>query len=239
MQNNDLNQPVGPLLPGWSPRPHPDAPVLEGRYCRLERLDARRHSEELFDADQEDSRGESWTYLPYGPFTDLADHRRWANTVSRDATLRMHAVVSTDTATSGPDQRAVGVVSLLRIRPDMGVLEVGHVHYSPRLQRTRAATEAHYLLARYVFDELGYRRYEWKCDALNAPSRSAAERLGFTYEGTFRHDRIVKGRNRDTAWYSMIDSEWPAVRSRLSDWLRPDNFDARGRQLTSVGPHGT
>ena len=146
----------------------------------------------------------------------------------------MYAVVSAD-----HDHRAVGVLSYLRVQPEVGVVEVGHVHYSPRLQRARSATEAQFLMASYVFDDLGYRRYEWKCDALNAPSRSAAERLGFTYEGTFRQDHIVKGRNRDTAWYSMLDSEWPARRRRYGDWLRPDNFDVQGRQLRVLAALGT
>ncbi len=139
-------------------------------------------------------------------------------------------------ASPGPEHSPVGVLSFLRMRPEVGAIEVGHVHYSPRLQGTRAATEAQYLLASHVLDELGYRRYEWKFDALNAASRTAAERLGFRYEGTFRQDKVAKGRNRDTAWFAITDGEWPDVRERLTRWLRPDNFDAQGRQLHSLHP---
>lgn len=137
-----------------------------------------------------------------------------------------YAIIDTD----GPEPRATGVLALLRVQPAAGSIEVGHVHYSPLLQRRRAATEAQYLVARYVFEELGYRRHEWKCDALNAPSRRAAERLGFTYEGTFRQAIVVRGRNRDTAWYAMTDRDWPAVRDRFTAWLDPANFDGDGRQ---------
>lgn len=210
--------------------------MLTGRYCRLERLDPVRHARELFDADRLDVRGESWTYLPYGPFADLADYQEWVETVCRAPDLVFYAILSTDPAAAGSGYSAVGVLSYLRMQPEFGVIEVGHVHYSPRLRRTRAATEAQSLLARHVFDDLGYRRYEWKCDALNAASRSAAQRLGFVYEGTFRQDKVVKGRNRDTAWFSMVDSEWPAIRARLSGWLDPGNFDAHGRQRTPLTP---
>jgi RimJ/RimL family protein N-acetyltransferase len=228
MDVNELGQPVGRPLPGWTPRAAPDAAVLTGAYCRLERLDPERHAAELYDADRLDTRGESWTYLPYGPFASLDGYRKWAEDACAGADPRFYAVVTTDPADGEP--RATGVLSLMRIQPEAGVIEVGHVHYSPLLQRHRAATEAQYLLARYVFDDLGYRRFEWKCDALNAPSRAAAERLGFRYEGTFRQAVVVRGRNRDTAWYAIIDEEWPAVRDRYTAWLRPDNFDDRARQ---------
>ena len=232
---NELNQPVGDPVLGWSGRAVPDLATLEGAYCRLERLDPDRHAAQLFDADRRDVRGESWTWLPYGPFADLADYRRWVDHVHGGSDPLFYAIVDTDPLTRELGHGAVGVLSLLRCQPEHGVIEVGHVHYSPWLQRTRAATEAQHLLAGYVFDGLGYRRYEWKCDALNAGSRAAAERLGFTYEGLFRQDKVVKGRNRDTAWYSILDGEWPAVRDRLAGWLHPDNFDARGRQLSSLG----
>lgn len=232
MPATEFGQPVGQPVPGWTPRPVPTVPVLKGRYCRLERLDLNRHAEELFEADRLDETRKSWTYLPYGPFTALDDYRRWVEQVQDGEDPLFYTIVST-----GPQEpRAVGVLSFLRIQPRVGVIEVGHVHYSPLLQRTRAATEAQYLLAGYVFDELGYRRFEWKCDALNAGSRAAAERLGFSYEGTFRQAAVVKGRNRDTAWYSMLDSEWPGIRDRFTAWLHPGNFDAEGRQLTPLRP---
>lgn len=222
---NELGQPVGAPVPNWTPRRPPTTSVLTGRYCRLERLDPARHADELFAADQGDASGASWTYLPYGPFTDLDTYRRWADeAASRDDPF-FYTVIDTD-----PGPRAVGVLSYLRITPESGTIEVGHVHYSPALARRRAATEAQYLLMHHAFDGLGYRRYEWKCDSLNAPSRSAAERLGFRYEGTFRSDKVVKGRNRDTAWYAITDADWPAVRDRLETWLAPSNFDDQGHQ---------
>jgi len=226
MPVNAHGQPVGEPVPGWTPRPEPTATELTGRYCRLERLDPDRHAEELYAADRLDATGESWTYLPYGPFTDLAAYREWVEEVHAGPDPRFYAVIRTD----GAAPRAAGVLSLMRITPGAGTIEVGHVHYSPLLQRHRAATEAQYLLARYVFDDLGYRRFEWKCDALNAPSRRAAERLGFSYEGTFRQALVVKSRNRDTAWYAMTDGDWPAIRDRFTAWLHPDNFDADGHQ---------
>lgn len=226
MPVNAHGQPVGEPVPGWTPRPEPTAPVLTGRYCRLERLDPARHADELYGADRLDTDGVSWTYLPYGPFADLAAYRQWATDAHDSRDPRFYAIISTD----AHGERATGVLSLLRIQPEAGSAEVGHVHYSPLLQRHRAATEAQFLLARYVFDELGYRRYEWKCDALNAPSRRAAERLGFTYEGTFRQALVVRGRNRDTAWYAITDGDWPGIRDRYAAWLHPGNFDAEGRQ---------
>ena len=229
MEVNALGQPIGPLVPGWSPRPRPAAAVLEGEYCRLERL-ADRHADALFAADRLDASGESWTYLPYGPFPDAGAYRDWVRQVAHSEDPRFYAIVGTDPA-EGP----AGVFAYLRIAPEAGSIEVGHVHYSPLLQRRRAATEAQFLLMRHAFDDLGYRRYEWKCDDLNAPSRAAAERLGFRYEGTFRQATVVKGRNRDTAWYAIVDAEWPAVRERLARWLARDNFDVEGRQATALG----
>ena len=216
-------QPVGFDVPEWQPREWPPRTTLAGRYCRLEPLDPDRHSEALFTAYQLDSAGLNWTYLPYGPFPDTAAYRHWVEEVySRDDPLFFAIVDSTDSA--------VGVASYLSIDPSVGSIEVGHINYSPLLQRSRGATEAMYLMMRRVFDELGYRRYEWKCDALNAASRRAAERLGFVYEGTLRQATLYKGRNRDTAWYSIIDSEWPKIRRSLGAWLDPGNFDSNGLQ---------
>lgn len=239
MSTNELGQPVGDPVQDWAARDRPSADVLVGRYCTLQRLDPERHAEDLFSADRHDQHGESWTYLPYGPFTEFAHYRQWVEQVAAGGDPRFYAVVDTDSAawTRGIG-RAVGVLSLMRVEPEAGSIEVGHVHYSPLLQRRRAATEAQYLLMRHVFDDLGYRRHEWKCDALNAPSRAAAERLGFTYEGTFRQALVVKGRNRDTAWYSLLDVEWPQLSDRFRSWLAPDNFDEVGRQKSALHARG-
>lgn len=232
---NELNQPIGPALPGWTPPPMPAAPVLHGRYCRLERLDPYRHIDELFDADRHDTTGASWTYLPYGPFPDLASYREWMDETALADDPFFYTVVDTDpTSSATTANRAVGVLSLMHIQTGMGSVEVGHVHYSPLLQRRRAGTDAEYVLMKHVFDDLGYRRYEWKTDALNAASRGAAERLGFRHEGVFRQAMVIKGRSRDTAWYSIIDGEWPAVRDGFEAWLDPRNFDETGRQRTPL-----
>ena len=178
---------------------------------------------ELYAAAAHDPDGRTWTYLPYGPPANEDEYRRWlAGSCLGDDPLFF---VLVDLAT----ERAVGQASYLNIKPGQGSIEVGHVYFSPLAQRTRVATEAMYLMMRRVF-ELGYRRYEWKCDALNAPSRAAAERFGFSYEGLFRQATVVKGRNRDTAWYSAIDSEWPALAAAFEQWLAPENFDANGQQ---------
>jgi RimJ/RimL family protein N-acetyltransferase len=221
---NEFGQPIGAPLPGWTPRPLPPRTPINGRYCRVEPLDPDRHAAELFDANSDDAEGRNWTYLPYGPFPSFDLYREYlAAAVRRDDPL-VHAII--DLANG----RAVGVASLMRIDAAAGVIEVGGINYSPRLQRRPAATEAMYLLMRRVFDELGYRRYEWKCDSLNAPSRAAALRLGFRYEGLFRQATVYKQRNRDTAWFSIIDSEWPALRQAFENWLDPANFDAGGEQ---------
>lgn len=227
-----MGQPVGQLLSGWVPRQLPTAAVLQGRYCRLERLSTDQHAEQLFTADRHDVDGSSWTYLPYGPFVDLASYRAWVDEVSHSESFIFYAVIGTDSAT--PDPGPLGVASYMRVDPEMGSVEVGHVHYSPLLQRQRAATDAQFVLMSHAFDELGYRRYEWKCDALNAASQTAARRLGFCYEGTFRQDKVIKGRSRDTAWYSITDAEWPHVRQALTTWLAPENFSDGDRQKRSL-----
>jgi RimJ/RimL family protein N-acetyltransferase len=227
-QRNALDQAIGFPVPGWNARPRPPLSPMAGHYCRVEPLDADRHAADLHAANLADKEGRIWTYLPYGPFATLADYRAWIEGSCRGSDPLFHAVV--DVATG----RAVGVASLMRIDPANGVIEVGHINYSPLLQKTPAATETMYLMMVRVFDELGYRRYEWKCDALNGPSRSAAERLGFTFEGIFRQAVIYKGRNRDTAWYSILDKEWPGIRSAFRRWLDPANFDGQGRQRESL-----
>lgn len=204
----------------------PPAPVvLTGRHGRVEKLDHARHGAALWDAIR--GEPEMWDYMPYGPFPDAGRFQSWLQERAALADPYVYAVV-------GPDDRATGIAALMSIRPDMGVIEVGHIAYAPALQRTRLGTEAQYLLARYAFETLGYRRYEWKCNALNAASRRAAERYGFTFEGIFRQHMIVKGRNRDTAWFSIVDSEWPTRRAAFERWLAPDNFDSDGRQKKSL-----
>ncbi|WP_420348453.1 GNAT family N-acetyltransferase [Pelagibius sp.] len=220
--------PLGEPLPGWTPRPAPPRSALEGRFCRVEPLDPESHAGDLFAAYTADPEGRSWTYLPYGPFATLADFKAWIDATCLGEDPLFHAVVD---KASG---RALGVASYLRIAPAIGSIEVGHIHYAPALQATPAATEAMYLMMARVFDELGYRRYEWKCNALNAASCGAAERLGFTFEGVFRQATVVKGRNRDTAWYSLLDKEWPGAKAAFEAWLAPDNFDAEARQVRSL-----
>lgn len=221
---NPYGQPVGMPMPGWTPRPLPGPVTLDGRYCRLEPLDAARHAADLFAAyaTAPDDRG--WTYLAYGPFADEAAFRAHAEAMAATTDPRHFAVIALGTG------KAVGTLSLMRQDAANGVVEVGWVTFSPRLQRSPASTEAQFLLMRYAFDTLGYRRYEWKCDSLNGPSRKAALRLGFRFEGIFRQAVVYKGRNRDTAWYSIVDGEWPRLRRAFETWLEPGNFDADGRQ---------
>jgi RimJ/RimL family protein N-acetyltransferase len=224
---NELGQPVGPPVPNWQPRPRPPRAALEGRYCRVEPLDVARRAAELHAANSEDPTGRMWTYLMYGPHRTLADYVAWLE--PRQASADPLFFVIVDAATG----RGVGLASWLRIEPDHGTVEVGHLQYSPRLQRTPAATEAMYLMMKQAFD-LGYRRYEWKCDSLNAGSRRAAERLGFRYEGTFRQAVVYKGRSRDSAWYSVIDAEWPTRAAAFERWLDPANFDDQGAQRRTL-----
>lgn len=220
---NHLGQPIGPALPQWSPPPPPSREVLVGRFCRLEPLRADRHAEALYAANTHDPEGRMWTYLPYGPFSEWETYRNWVEQAGAANDPLFFAII--DPATD----LAVGIASYLRIMPESGSIEVGHLAYSPLLQRTPTATEAIYLLMERAFAR-GYRRFEWKCDALNAPSRTAAQRLGFSYEGLFRQATIYKGRSRDTAWYSVIDTEWPALQAAFEQWLAPENFDADGTQ---------
>ena len=229
---NDFGQPIGPVLDGWRSPPAPQREVLEGRWCRLEPLDPASHADELLEANAEDD-GRMWTYLPYGPFESPADYRAWLEETARVADPLLFAIRDLGSGASGSPGPVGGIAGYLRIHPDLGSIEVGHLAYAPRLQRTRAGTEAMYLLMRRAFD-LGYRRYEWKCDALNEPSLRAARRYGFVDEGTFRQAQVYKGRSRDTAWLSIVDGEWPFIRAGFEAWLAPSNFDAEGRQLRSL-----
>ena len=214
------------MNPPWKPARPLTRVALEGELVRLELVDVARHAGQLFAA--QSSAPELWEYLPYGPFDSEAAFRVWLTERAATSDPLFYAIIE---RTSG---RALGMASFLRVEPSHGVIEVGHIWYSPVLQRTRLATDAMYVMARHVFDDLGYRRYEWKCNALNEPSRRAAVRLGFTFEGVFRQHMVIKGENRDTAWYSMLDGEWPAAKAAFEAWLRPENFDAEGRQLRSL-----
>jgi len=218
--------PIGERLPDWQPRPRPARVVLTGRYCRLEPLDAQRHADALFAAyAQAADTARDWTYLSVGPFADAGEFRTYIERISAQNEPLHFAVVDLSS------EQPLGTLALMNQRPEHGVVEVGFVVFSPTLQRSRLATEAQALLMRYVFDELGYRRYEWKCDSLHQRSRNAALRLGFHYEGTFRQAIVYKKRSRDTAWLSIIDKDWPRVSAALSEWLRPENFDASGEQV--------
>jgi RimJ/RimL family protein N-acetyltransferase len=210
------------LRPAIAPAHRP----LPGTRVRLEPLDPARHADDLLAAAAGDPR--LWDHLPYGPFAGAEELRGWL--AERAASTDPLFLTIVDLASG----RAAGVVSYLRIEPDHGCIEIGHIWFGAPLQRTPAATETVYLLARHAFDDLGNRRLEWKCDAANARSRRAAERFGFTFEGVFRRHMIVKGRNRDTAWFSLLDSEWPAARAAFEAWLSPENFDADGRQRSAL-----
>lgn len=212
---------LGSDVTGWQPPPRPGHEAMAGRFVRLEPLDADRHAFELQEAFQ--GRDALWDYMPYGPFASGSAYHRWAR--EREAGEDPRFFVMRD-AGSG---KCGGIASYLRIAPEAGAIEVGHICISPSMQRGAAATEAMFLMMDWAF-RAGYRRYEWKCNALNLASRRAAQRLGFSFEGVFRQHLIVKGRNRDTAWFSVIDKEWPALSEAFALWLSPSNFDGKGRQ---------
>jgi len=222
---SEFGQPVGvPVDP--TPSPWPGPVTLEGRYGRVERL-AQHHTDSLWQ--QVKDTDAIWTYIAgSGPFADRNAFDDWI--VKRIAAKDPYAYAIVDC-----DARVVGTATLMSTRPAMRVIEVGSIVYAPALQRTPLGTEVQYLLARYTFETLGYRRYEWKCDSLNAPSRRAALRYGFVFEGIFRQHMISNGRNRDTAWFAMLDGEWPARKAAFERWLAPENFDADGRQIESLG----
>ncbi|QTP57961.1 GNAT family N-acetyltransferase [Billgrantia antri] len=230
---NDFGQPIGAPQPAWKPARRPERTTLTGRLVRLEPLSAERHADSLHAAFMVagegplDAPAARWTYSGGMPFTNAEQCRIWLVDRARSNDPLFYAIVEADSG------RALGLASYLNIVPEHGSIEVGHIHFTPALRRKPAATEAMLLLMRHAF-ALGYRRYEWKCNALNAPSRRAAERLGFRFEGIFRQHRVEGGHNRDTAWFSLLDGEWPAVEARLEGWLAPENFDAKGRQLCSL-----
>lgn len=221
-------QPVGESVESWSSRELPSDVTLQGTYCRLEPLDVNRHADDLFAAYALAPDGRDWTYMAAGPFLEFETYRQYAEVASRSADPKHFAVIDLKT------ERAVGTLALMRIDRGNGVIEVGSVAFSPLLQQKPSSTEAQFLLMRYVFDELKYRRYEWKCDNLNAPSHKAALRLGFRYEGVFRQAVVYKGRSRDTAWYSIIDKEWLELKEAFVAWLAPENFDRSGAQIRSL-----
>ena len=222
---NSLEQPVGLPVNDWKGCALPSRETMSGRYCELVALDPSEHGSDLFTAFSKDQEGRNWTYLPAGPFEQAEDFDTWLRAQCSAEDLLFFAIVDKRSA------RAVGMASFMRMDLAQGVLEVGNIHFSPALQRTPLASEAMFLMMCRVFDELGYRRYEWKCDNCNEASKKAARRLGFTFEGIFRQARVYKGRNRDTAWFSMLDSEWPAIKQAFQTWLEPANFDETLQQI--------
>ena len=221
-----------PLGPPVDPRPakRPERVTLAGRWITLAPLDAKTHAVDLYRGSHGDAKRESvWDYLFDGPYRNLDEFEASLTLKAQSADPLFFAVVDNGSG------RALGYQTFLRIEPLHRVIEVGNIMYTPSMQRTAGATEAQFLFAEYVFETLGNRRYEWKCNDLNAPSKRAAERFGFTFEGVFRQHMIVKGRNRDTAWFAMLDSEWPAIKRAHQRWLAPDNFDDKGRQKLRLG----
>lgn len=221
-RSNEHGQPIGPPIDGWIGPPHPRAATISGRFVEIVPTDIAAHAALLFEVFDDPA---DWTYLFQGPFDDLTSFTAWMHAVCAGDDPLFHTLVV--------DGRPVGLAAYLRIAPVAGSIEIGSIHFSPVLQQTPASTEAMFLLMQHGFD-LGYRRYEWKCDALNARSRAAAARLGFTFEGIFRQAVVYKGRSRDTAWFSIVDTEWPAIRAEFERWLDPANFDADGRQRTPL-----
>jgi len=225
---NELNQPIGSPVDNWVAADLPPAETIKGQYCRVESLNVNRDCEQLFAAFSLDTDARNWTYLPYGPFSTVAQFQSWLEHSSQSIDPLFHTIIDNNT------NQAVGLASYLRIEPAPGVIEVGHIHFSPKIQRSRISTEAMYLMMKRVFDELGYRRYEWKCDALNQPSRNAAHRYGFQFEGIFRQATMYKNRNRDTAWFAIIDKDWPKQQAVFEHWLKPENFDKDGLQIKKL-----
>jgi len=229
---NEFNQEIGFHVHDWKPAVFPSkAESLQGEYCTLIPVttdNLLQYVDALFDALWSNNKGETFTYLPTGPYHELSEFSHFMASLSSGTDTVTYVII--DKKTNSP----TGTCSYLRINPEHGSIEVGHIHYSKLLQKSCAATEAMYLMMRNVFENLGYRRYEWKCDSLNELSRKAAIRFGFTFEGVFRQCIIYKGRNRDTAWFSVIDKEWPDKKTRFEKWLHTENFDVDGNQLISL-----
>ncbi|OYU49711.1 MAG: GNAT family N-acetyltransferase [Rhizobiales bacterium PAR1] len=214
-------------LSNWTPRPSPARQVLEGHYARLEPLDPVRHADGLFAALMGESAENDHLYL-FETSMSRGDFQTWIEAKAKRTDILCGVVVDRETGVIGGRQ------DFMRIDNAHGVIEIGSIHWGPPIARSRVATEALYLFAKHAFEDLGYRRFEWKCNNDNLPSKRAASRFGFTYEGLFRQHMVAKGKNRDTAWFSMIDSEWPALRARFDAWLDPANFDAEGRQKAAL-----
>ena len=223
--SHDQNTKLGRLVENWSEPATPVGVTLDGQFARLEPLDADQHAALLYKAYE--GQDHVWDYLPYGPFSSAAQYHRWVREAAALEDTKFLAVYDKSRGIWG------GVASYLRINPQMGSIEVGHINFSPSLQRTQTATEAIYLMIKWAFDA-GYRRFEWKCNALNMASRRSAQRFGFSYEGIFRQAAVVKGRNRDTAWFAIIDSEWPALDAAFQAWFSASNFDENDQQIESL-----
>lgn len=211
-------------LQNWTPRPKPERKVLEVRYVRLEPLDPKKHGDELFAASSVADADQRFTWLFEFPPATRDEFEPWLEKVAKSEDPLFFAVVD---KASG---KVAGRQTLMRIDPTHGVIEIGSIYWGPLISRKPAATEAQFLFMQYIFDELGYRRYEWKCHNENEPSKRAAERFGFSFEGIFRQHMVAKGKNRDTAWFSILDSEWPALKKAYQAWLAPENFDSDGQQ---------
>lgn len=229
-EQNEFGQILGQRLENFKPSLRPEKSVIKGRFCTLDSLDIIKYSKELYASLQMDNPGQSWTYLSYGPFNSYDEFHGWLEEISQsESDTLVYAIL--DTKTNIP----IGYCSYLRINPQHSSIEIGNLHFSKLLSKSTAATEAMYLLMREAFENLGYRRYEWKCNALNAQSLKAAKRLGFQFEGIFRQCNVFKNRNRDTAWFSIIDSEWPELKVKFEKWLDITNFDENGHQINSLG----
>jgi RimJ/RimL family protein N-acetyltransferase len=219
-----FGKPVGHPIANWTGCDLPPRSDMIGSHVIVSPLDVARDARQLFDANSTAPDGSRFTYLSIEPFSDFAAYKAWLEGMTASSDPMLHAII--DVATN----KAVGVAAFMRIDQNNGVMEVGNINYAPALSKTIGGTEAMYLMMKRAFDELGYRRYEWKCDDQNAPSRAAAARYGFTYEGTFRNHMVYKGRNRDTAWFSITIEEWPAIKVAFEAWLAPENFDDTGQQ---------
>ncbi len=225
---NEYGQPIGKPIDNWKGCKYPDADLLSGSYCQLRRLNIADHGASLYESLSIPDSERLWTYLSYGPFEEFDSYKAWLTSCTKSTDPLFYAILDKK------GNNVLGIMSYLRITEKVGVLEIGHILFSQKLQRTSMATEAIYLMLKYAFDELGYRRVEWKCDSLNALSTKAAKRLGFKYEGEFAKATIYKNRNRDTKWFAIVDSEWAVLKLAYQAWLHPSNFDELGAQKRSL-----